>query len=88
MLYRCEECGSVFNDPDMESWYEARPVGKEYMSEDHCPICGSVDIEEGYTRCSKEEDCTMECKVDCNGCELEFVPYRWLGVSYPLESSC
>lgn len=90
-MYRCEECGKTFDSPDFESWFESRPVGSEEMSDAYCPYCGSTDIEEGFTECKweGEEECTEErCPVDCVRCELIFVPYHWLGCSYPLESSC
>lgn len=90
-MYICENCGELFDSPDIERWVESRPVGKEMMSEAHCPHCGSVDIEEGYLDCvwegdhdkCKEERCPTNC-MDCERCELMFVPYHLSGYSYPL----
>jgi len=49
-MFRCDECGNVFETPEWEEWFEARPVGREPMAEGHCPDCGSVDYVETHIR--------------------------------------
>ena len=53
MMYRCAKCKEVFPKTDIlvESWREYRgecwgSPAYETVSEDHCPNCNSVDIDE------------------------------------------
>lgn len=46
MAWKCKECGSVFEEPEVyEQWSEAwgRPVHEDF---DICPHCHSTDIDE------------------------------------------
>ena len=45
-MYKCEECGEAFEEPDWDVWEEKRPVGYEPMAQSYCPYCGSEEVKE------------------------------------------
>ena len=52
-IYKCHECGAEFTEPRQETYYELHSEldeGNKYekLTEEHCPECGSTDIEGGY----------------------------------------
>ena len=53
MMYRCRKCGKSFYESEIitNSWREYRgeyfgTPAYETVSEDHCPFCNSIDIQE------------------------------------------
>ncbi len=53
MMYRCAKCNEVFSENEIviKKWREYRGEcfgipAYETVSEDHCPYCNSVDMEE------------------------------------------
>lgn len=89
-MFRCGNCGAIFETPEWEEWIEARPVGRERMAESHCPECGDIDIEPVELRqcyqCRAFEDglCkkTDEKKDEDDECteeEYESVPFPLWG---------
>lgn len=57
MLFRCEWCGEIFNEPDTRSVTENLDGENGWWThtEAYCPYCGSQDIEE-YAEIDEEDD--------------------------------
>ena len=44
MIYRCDDCGEVFNYPSAVKNGFSHPFGDEIFTEDGCPFCGSLEL--------------------------------------------
>ena len=44
MIYRCDDCGEVFNYPSVVKNGFSHPFGDEIFTEDGCPFCGSLEF--------------------------------------------
>ncbi len=60
-MYKCYDCGAVFEQPIIKEWDESR--GEfwgmpccEHMVEWHCPCCDSDDIDEYNEEDEEDED--------------------------------
>lgn len=50
-LYKCDDCGAVFDEPDEFSWREEMSGDGwawQTFTERYCPICGSQDFDRYY----------------------------------------
>ena len=78
MMWRCEDCGAVFEDPKLISYCKEDYNGvadlfghQTWGTYDACPDCESEDIERiSYCDINKCEDCPR-MGDDCDGEYLE-----------------
>lgn len=72
-MFRCEECGHLFEDGEQKVWYEHHPYGMGTASEEFsgCPLCeGNYEKIEPCKICgSYEHDIEEEY---CDDCVKEF----------------
>ena len=70
MRYRCDECGSFFDEPSGRCYIE--PWGEKFL-EESCPYCGSDNFSHAGGDC---DICGSPCREDymiCDDCRKELV---------------
>lgn len=88
ILYRCTDCGSVFDDPVYSSWMEDDGFMRHGLV---CPVCKSDDYEEGcacqlcggFSEDEYCDDCVSQLRKDLenlisenfNSDEIEAIKY-------------
>ena len=56
MVFKCNSCGAVFNNPDVSYDRHSEVDLHQYEKYDCCPVCGSIDFE-------RKQMCAL-CKED------------------------